>query len=147
MKTLLLFLLAAPFWCGAQTFVLADPNLRQPVRPDDELGPDDFAKAAFPLYTSDVPALVHTLDSLARQLDDGRPMPQNMEATVSGHCTVLLWHDAVGHRPQYSGVVRVHTGTVSAPLVMGRNVSRRQLVRQLKQLSDYLRNNKTEVGL
>lgn len=147
MKTLLLLLLAAPYWCGAQTFLLADPGLRRPVRPGDELSPEDFVKAVFPLYTSDVPALVHTLETLARRLDGGMVPPQNMETTVSRHCSVLLWHDAAGHRPQYSGVIRVHTGTVSAPLVLGRKVSRRQLVRQLKQVSDYLRNNKAEVGL
>lgn len=146
MKAACILLLLLPLWGAGQTFLLIDRNLHNPVRLHDELTLEDFATGTFPVYAQDVQALVHTLDTLARRIDKGFDIPRSIEANISEHCSVLLWHDTDAALPTYTSILRVNSGHISAPLSITKRSGRRQTVRKLKQLSDYLRNNRVEAG-
>ena len=144
MKTSLLLLFAFPFCCAAQPFVLLDRNLEHPVKVHADFDLADVAGGAFPLHVRDVDAVVHCLDTLARTIGAGNAQPF-VEKPISEHCAVLLWHQTAGWQETYSGVLRVSSGDMIMPLTLAKNDNRKTTIRRLKQLADYIRNNKVIV--
>ena len=145
MKTAFFLLLALPFWCAAQPFVLLDRNLEHPVQIHDGFDLSDVAGGAFPLYAQDVDAVVHCLDTLARTINTGNATPALIEKPISAHCSILLWHASEGRQDTFSGVLRVSNGNMIMPLTLAKNHNRKATVRRLKQLADYIRNNRVVV--
>jgi hypothetical protein len=145
MKTGFLLLFALPFWCAAQSFVLLDRNLELPVQLHTGFDLSDAASGAFPLHVQDVDAVVHCLDTLARTINAGNATPPLIEKPISEHCSILLWHQSSGWQDTFTGVLRVSNGNMVLPLTLVKNHNRKHTVRRLKQLADYIRNNRTVV--
>ncbi len=145
MKTLFLLLSVLPLWGNTQPFVMLDRNLEQPVQVHATFDLSDIASGTFPLYAQDLDAIVHCLDTLARKIDIGNPMPATLDAVVSEHCSILMWQGTDGRQDSFSGVLRVSSGNMIAPLPIAKNHNRKTTVRRLKQLADYIRNNRVVV--
>ncbi|SHG25781.1 hypothetical protein SAMN05444008_12320 [Cnuella takakiae] len=136
------------FWCllplcsNAQPYVMMDRQLAEPIRIHESLSLDDLAGGAFPVYAQDVDPLVITLDSLARHIGNGAALPDAMETSISPHCSVLLWHQSEAANQGLTLVIRVSSPSFSTPLHIAAKSNRKYAVRRLKQVADYLRNNR-----
>lgn len=90
MKTAIILLSLFCFHTPPSTFLLVDKELKKPVGHVDEFTPESFRKGGFPVYSTDVDAIVAATDIAAKKINQGTTC-ETIDTIQAGRSTIYVY--------------------------------------------------------
>ena len=141
MKYLFLLAFSLPLFTFAQPYALLHRQMMNPVEITDSLESGKIAGRYFPVQTTDLDAMIYTLDQFIDSLDGGKNFIVDKEIMLGG--TRMLFHKRDKKDMGWSVLIftRAKDHGFSLELVEPTD-SKRRALQKMKTFLYYLRNNR-----
>jgi hypothetical protein len=140
MKYLFLILLSLPFMAYAQSYALLHRQMLHPVSVTNQLESDSIPGHYFPVYTTDLDAMIHVLDQYIDSMDQREYTLFEKEVSF-GHSRLLI--HKLNKKPGRSITLSTRAKDRGFVLeLVHKNDSKRHALQKMKAFLYYLRNNR-----
>ena len=121
--------------------VLLDRNLQQPASIVDSITLDKAAKGTIAIYAKDVPAILSSIQSLIKYVDDRRVDEEKTFDLEMGSSKCVVKTEKNGSVNTYNIVLNTNTRNFKTAFVLVSHQTNKRAVQRLTMFMDYLRNN------
>jgi len=128
---------------AAQEIALLDRSYRNPLTVTQDLTAGQLMNRCFPVYTTDIDALIAVANTLANDINTGAVQQPEMKRVTVGNSTVAITTQRSGASNTYGVILITVAGNKGATMELVKpGVGNRTAVKQLRIFLDYLKNNK-----